>query len=60
MEGKKLSEELRYCLKDNTCSNCAYYDKEETIATICKELLQDEYERTEDCKTAYDVDKVEK
>lgn len=49
MTEKKLLEELRHCLEDNSCSDCAYYNEEKTI-TICKELLQEVYEKLKECE----------
>lgn len=43
MAEKKLSEELRHCLEDNSCGDCQYH-KPETKFT-CKGLLQKAYER---------------
>lgn len=42
MAEKKLSEELRHCLEDDTCGDCKYHEPETKF--ICKELLQKAYE----------------
>lgn len=42
MAEKKLSEELRHCLKSDNCYGCKHYD-EETVVT-CPRLLQKAYE----------------
>ena len=43
MAEKKLSEELRHCLEDESCVDCQYH-KPETKFT-CSGLLQKAYER---------------
>lgn len=43
MAEKKLSEELRHCLEDDTCEYCQYHKPETKL--ICKGLLQKAYER---------------
>lgn len=43
MAEKKLSEELRHCLEDESCGDCQYH-KPETKFT-CRGLLQKAYER---------------
>lgn len=43
MAEKKLSEELRHCLEDDTCGDCQYHEPETRL--ICKGLLQKAYER---------------
>lgn len=40
---KKLSEELRHCLEDESCGDCQYHEPETKF--ICKGLLQKAYER---------------
>ena len=42
MSEKKLSEELRHCLEDDTCGDCQYHNPETKL--ICKGLLQKAYE----------------
>lgn len=43
MAEKKLSEELEFCLKSDSCYGCEYYDVE--IKSTCRSLLQKAYER---------------
>lgn len=43
MAEKKLSEELRRCLEDDSCGDCQYHKPETKF--ICKDLLQKAYER---------------
>lgn len=43
MTEKKLSEELRHCLEDESCGYCQYHNPETKL--ICKDLLQKAYER---------------
>ena len=43
MTEKKLSEELRHCLEDESCRDCLYHEPETKL--ICKDLLQKAYER---------------
>lgn len=43
MTEKKLSEELRRCLEDDSCGDCLYHAPETKL--ICKDLLQKAYER---------------
>lgn len=43
MVEKKLSEELRHCLEDESCRDCLYHVPETKL--ICKDLLQKAYER---------------
>lgn len=43
MAEKKLSEELRHCLEDESCRDCLYHVPETKL--ICKDLLQKAYER---------------
>lgn len=42
MEGKKLSEELRHCLDNNGCADCACYEQKSVLT--CRGLLQKAYE----------------
>lgn len=42
MAEKKLSEELRHCLEDESCRDCQYHKPETKL--ICKGLLQKAYE----------------
>lgn len=43
MAEKKLSEELRRCLEDESCGDCQYHKPETKL--ICKDLLQKAYEK---------------
>lgn len=42
MAEKKLSDELRHCLKDDVCGDCQYWKTE--TKQICEGLLQKAYE----------------
>lgn len=42
MEERKLSEELRHCLEDDTCGDCQHHKLETKF--ICKGLLQKAHE----------------
>lgn len=42
MVEKKLSEELKHCLEDDSCGNCHYGEPE--IKLTCRGLLQKAYE----------------
>ena len=52
MAEKKLSEELRHCLEDESCVDCQYH-KPETKFT-CSGLLQKAYERIKEYEEAED------
>ena len=43
MAEKKLLEELRHCLEDESCGDCQYHKPDTKL--ICKGLLQKAYER---------------
>ena len=42
MAEKKLSEELRHCLEDESCGDCQYHEPETKFT--CRGLLQKAYE----------------